>query len=186
MVNDLRERYPDKNSIKNDPVIQAYQRYYQQFKSNYHVRFQIETMTIKGKYMPIRSVLVDAMFMTELKYGLLIAGHDTNFVVQPITVGCTQPFEMFTQFGGTVKTLKDGDMCIRDAEKMLSCILYGPEDISPVTMKTNTVLYTIYGSAGIGEELVSKGLDDIAANVQTALPNTKVLHKQIIGGKLSG
>ena len=185
LVSDLRERYPDKNSIKNDATIKAYQRYYQLFKSNYHVRFQIETMTIKGKDMPIRSVLVDAMFMTELRYGLLIAGHDTSFVQQPINVDCTQPFEMFTQFGGSVKTLKAGDMCIRDSEKMLSCILYGPEDVSPITMNTNTVLYTIYGPAGIGKELVSNGLDDIAANVQTGLPNAKVLDKQIVSGKNS-
>jgi DNA/RNA-binding domain of Phe-tRNA-synthetase-like protein len=182
LVVQLRDRFPDKSSIKNDTVIQAYQKYYQQFKSNYHVRFQIETMTIKGKDMPVRSVLVDAMFMTELKYGLLIAGHDVNFVKQPITVDCAQPFEMFTQFGGGIKTLKAGDMCIRDAEKMLSCILYGPEDISPVTMNTNKVLYTIYGPAGVGKEMVSKGLDDIAGNIQIALPNVQVLDKVIVGG----
>ncbi|MBI9049076.1 MAG: hypothetical protein JEZ00_06645 [Anaerolineaceae bacterium] len=185
LVQVLRERFPDKNAIKNDATIQIYQRYYQQFKSNFHVRFQIETMTIKGKDMPTRSVLVDALFMTELKYGLLIAGHDMDNVQMPITVDCTQMFEMFTQLGGTVKTLKDGDMCFRDAEKTLSCILYGPEDSSPVTMDTKKVLYTIYGPQGISREMVSEGLDDIAANAQLAIPDLTILDKCVVGGKTS-
>jgi DNA/RNA-binding domain of Phe-tRNA-synthetase-like protein len=182
----LRDRFPEKQAISSDPVIQAYQQYYQLFKSNYHVRFQVETMTVKNQDMPIRSVLVDAMFMTELKYGLLIAGHDLKQVKLPITVDCTQEFELFSQFGGNVKNLKAKDMCIRDKEKMLSCILYGPEDTSPVTMETKSVLYTIYGPQGVPADLLSIGLDDIAANIQLAMPDVCILEKKVVGPQISG
>ena len=174
----LQGRYPQKEAILQDPVIAAYQRYYQQFKSNYHVRFQIESVALKGKALPQRSVLVDAMFMAELQFGVLIAGHDAGRVTFPLQVDCTNEGELYTLLSGDVKAVHDGDLCIRDREKILSTILYGPEESSPITPQTNRALYTIYGP-DIDPDTLSAALDEIQVNIKLALPQMEVLWREV-------
>jgi DNA/RNA-binding domain of Phe-tRNA-synthetase-like protein len=177
---ELQARYPDKETIVQAPVIQAYQQYYQQFKSNYHVRFQLESVVIKGKALPERSLLVDAMFMAELQHGVLIAGHDLQSVSFPLTVDCILEGEQYTLLSAEIKAAKANDLCIRDHEKILSTILYGPDLSSPITADTRQALYTIYGPAGVPIETLSAALDDIQAIVQSMLPETQCLWKDVL------
>ena len=176
---ELHEFYPDKETILQAPGIQAYQAYYQRFNANYHVRFQIESVALKGKPLPTHSVLVDAMFMAEVKSGLLIAGHDMNQVTFPLTVDCTQEGEVYITLSGELKSVKAGDLCIRDADKILSTILYGPEQSSPITLATTRALYCIYGARGITSQRLADALDQIADFIQLALPQSEVLWKSI-------
>ena len=180
IVQTLQARFSDQEILKNDSVIQAYQRYYQQYKSNYHVRFQIESVALKGKGLPTRSVLVDAMFMAELEHGVLIAGHDVDFIQLPLSVDCTHEGEFYTLLSGDLKSVKSGDMCIRDAEKILSTILYGPDESSPISLKTTQALYCIYGPNGVLEQKISDALDAIAEHIQTTLLDVEVLWKSIV------
>ena len=174
----LKSRYPNKEAILHDPVIAAYQQYYQQFKSNYHVRYQIESVALKGKALPQRSVLVDTMFMTELQHGVLIAGHDAEQVQFPLLVDCTQEGEFYTLLSGEIKSIHADDLCIRDSQKILSTILYGPEESSPITLETNQALYTIYGP-GLQPDLLSAALDELLDSLRLAYPDVEVLWRVV-------
>ena len=176
---ELHQYFPDKESILKSPIIQAYQAYYQRYNANYHVRFQIESVALKGKPLPTRSVLVDAMYMAELLSGLLIAGHDMNQVKFPLTVDCGQEGEFYTTLSGELKSVKENDLCIRDADKILSTILYGPEQSSPITLATTHALYCIYGPNGIPSQQLEDGLNQIADFIHLALPQSEVLWKSM-------
>ncbi len=180
LAGELHRRYPDKESIMQSAVIQAYQGYYQQFKSNYHVRFQIESVALKGKPFPERSLLVDAMFMAEMMHGVLIAGHDAQEVTFPLTVDCTHEGEQYTLLSGEVKTVKANDLCIRDQDKILSTILYGPEISSPISQETRQALYTLYGPPGVSAAVLSAALDDIQATLQGVDSHCQILWREII------
>lgn len=175
LAHELQSKYPDKESILQSPVIQAYQGYYQQFNANYHVRFQIESVALKGKPFPERSLLVDAMFMAEIKHGVLIAGHDMQAVTFPLTVDSTLEGEQYPLLSGEIKTVKVNDLCIRDRDKILSTILYGPEFSSPITQQTTQALYTIYGLSGVTEAVLSAALDDIQATLRLVDPEIQTL-----------
>jgi DNA/RNA-binding domain of Phe-tRNA-synthetase-like protein len=179
LVRELQNKYPNKESILKSAVIQAYQKYYQQFNANYHVRFQIESVALKGKPLPERSLLVDAMFMAEIKHGVLIAGHDLHTVTFPLTVDSTHEGEQYPLLSGEIKTVKANDLCIRDRDKILSTILYGPELSSPITRQTNQALYTIYGPSGVTDAVLSAALDDIQATLRLVDPSVQTLWREI-------
>lgn len=61
-----------------DRILRAYLDYYRARGSTYHVKAQQESVALKGKPLPRRAALVEAMFMAELKNLILTAGHDLD------------------------------------------------------------------------------------------------------------
>src|SRR4029453_18871668 len=75
----LREQLP-----RSEHVLHAYVDYYRAHGKTYHVKAQWESVAVKGKPIPRRAALVEAMFMAELKNLVLTAGHDLAAVRLPI------------------------------------------------------------------------------------------------------
>jgi DNA/RNA-binding domain of Phe-tRNA-synthetase-like protein len=167
----LRAQFPaGKESLKADPVIAAYEDYYRRFKKSYHVALQLESVIVKGRPIPSVSSLVQAMFMAELSNRLLTAGHDLSRVTLPLQVCVASGLERYTSLGGEERSLKEGDMAIRDARGVISCILYGPDSRTPITAETRDLLFTVYAPTGIGAPRVRSHLEDIQNYVRLVTP----------------
>jgi DNA/RNA-binding domain of Phe-tRNA-synthetase-like protein len=103
-----------------------------------------------------------------------------RFIQFPLCVDCTQESEQYPLLSSELKTVKSADMCIRDAAKILSSILYGPEQSSPISLNTTQALYCIYGPDGVRNQKINAALDLIAQYVSLALPEMKVLWKIVV------
>jgi DNA/RNA-binding domain of Phe-tRNA-synthetase-like protein len=160
---ELRGRFAagGKEALKADPVMAAYQGYYRPFRKTYHVMAQIESVVWKGRHIPSVSALVQAMFMAELKNGLLTAGHDLARVALPIRIGVGTGAESYTGIGGEERVPKEGDMLISDGKGVMSSILYGPDTRTAIGADTRDLLFTVYAPAGIGIDRVRAHLEDI-------------------------
>jgi DNA/RNA-binding domain of Phe-tRNA-synthetase-like protein len=168
----LRAQFPaGRESLKADPVIAAYEAYYRRFKKSYHVALQLESVIVKGRPIPSVSALVQAMFMAELSNRLLTAGHDLSRVTLPLQVCVASGLERYESLGGGERSLKEGDMAIRDGRGVISCILYGPDNRTPITAETQDLLFTVYAPAGIGTESVRSHLEDIQRYVRVVAPD---------------
>ena len=77
----------DRHALETYGPIPAYTAYYKRFDKTYHVLAQLASIVYKGKAIPSVAALVEAMFMAEVKNGLLTAGHDLDRLQLPITVG---------------------------------------------------------------------------------------------------
>lgn len=163
LVENLRRQYQgmQREQIKALPVLQAYERYYRQFDKSYHVQLQLESILFKGKNIPSVAALVEAMFMAELKNMLLTAGHDAQSLKSPLVVDTAQGGETYTGINGKEVTLKPADMYIRDAQGILSSILYGPDQRSKITPETRSAVFTVYAPSGISEQTILQHLEDI-------------------------
>ena len=64
--------------LDGSPVLLAYADYYRAFGKTFHVKGQWESVAVKGKPIPSRAALVEAMFMAELRSLVLTAGHDLD------------------------------------------------------------------------------------------------------------
>jgi len=170
---ELRSRYTgaDRKSLDALPTIQAYNTFYKQFNKTYHVRLQLESILFKGKALPSVSVLVDAMFMAELKNLMLTAGHDLDLVQPPIQVGVAEGGEKMVQFNGQEQVLKTGDMFMADQQGVLSSVIYGPDQHTRIQAGTTRVIYTVYAPQGIGLDSLRAHLDDIRTFVHIANPH---------------
>ena len=157
----LRQRFGSREAIKADAVLQAYAAYYKPFKKNYHVFFQIESVAVKGQPIPRVNALVEAMFMAELKHGLLTAGHDLDILAGDVVLDAASGDEEYITISGEAKTLKAGDMFVRDAQGVLSSIIYEPDQRTRIGRQTQRVFFSIYAPDGIGQAAILAHMQDI-------------------------
>ena len=168
--------------IKADPILAIYGEYYKRFGQNYHVQMQIESIALKGKSIPSRAALVEAMFMAELATGVLTAVHDLEQVVGSVTIDRTTGDEHYTRYDGVDETCKSGDMAMRDEIGILTSVIQGPTTHARATSETTSALFCLYAPAGIGEAIVRRHLDVIADYVRLIEPGAIVEEATILIG----
>lgn len=171
----------DRARIASHPVLQAYSEYYRRFKKTYHIQLQLESLVLKGKSIPSVAVLVEAMFMAEMKDLLLTAGHDLDALQLPLTLDVSTGNETYTLLRGDEQILKPGDMMIRDQVGVVSSIIYGPDQRTQIAADTRNVVFTAYAPAGIGPQAVERHLEDIRDYVMIIAPQAQVESLKIYG-----
>jgi DNA/RNA-binding domain of Phe-tRNA-synthetase-like protein len=170
----LRERYRTREDITALGHIQAYRDYYRQYGKTYFVLLQIESVAVKGKPFPRGAALVEAMFMAEVKNGLLTAGHDMAALAPPLVLDVAAAGEGYTGISGREQSTVAGDMLMRDREGIISSVVFGPDHRTRITAATASSLFVVYAPPGVGQDLVEKHLEDILANVRLFSPQATV------------
>ena len=167
---ELREAFGSKEELDASAVLAAYSQYYKQFKKTYHVRQQLESVIFKGKSIPSVTPLVEAMFMAELKNGLLTAGHDLGQVQGTLTLDAASGEETYVLINGKEQMLKVQDMFLRDDVGVLSSIIYGPDQRTRIVPETKNAVFTVYAPEGVSRKTVEQHLEDIYSYVRLAAP----------------
>ena len=160
--------------LAGQPRFRAYLDYYRTHGKTYHVKAQWESVAVKGKPIPSRAALVEAMFMAELKNLLLTAGHDLTAVALAVRVDVTRERDRYVAINGTERVPAAGDMMMVDGEGIISSVLQGPDRRTRITPETREVLFAVYAPAGVGESAVRSHLEDIAANVLLVAPQAEI------------
>ncbi len=173
----LRARFAgqDRAALVALPSIKPYVAYYARFKKTYHVLLQLESVAFKGKELPRREALVEAMFIAELQNQLLTAGHDWAAIEEPVRIDVAAGGERYTLLGGQDQALKPGDMYMADARGLISSIIYGPDRRTAITTATTAALVTVYAPPGIDPAAVEQHLRDIEANVRLFAPQAETV-----------
>jgi DNA/RNA-binding domain of Phe-tRNA-synthetase-like protein len=151
-------------------VLGAYVDYYRARGKTYHVKAQRESVARKGKPIPRRAALVEAMFMAELANLALTAGHDLDALDGPLRADATADGLRYTLLGGAEAVLDGGDMMMTDGAGIVSSVLRGPDQRTRITPETSSVLFAVYAPPGVGERVVREHLEDIRANVELIAP----------------
>jgi DNA/RNA-binding domain of Phe-tRNA-synthetase-like protein len=174
----LEERLRDAagaSSPAADRVLRAYVDYYRARGRTYHVKAQLESVARKGRPIPSRAALVEAMFMAELENLILTAGHDLDALVPPVHADVTADGARYVLLGGTEVVLERGDMMMADCTGIVSTVLRGPDLRTRITPQTRNAFFAVYAPAGVGEDTVRAHLEDIRANVQLVAPEARTL-----------
>jgi len=164
----LRQHYlgGTRKTIAAHPVIAEYIRYYKRFNKTYHVLLQAESVALKNKNLPDVCPLVDAVFACEMETFVLTAGHDVSMLQPPILIDVSHENDQMVQMDGTVKTIRAGDMIMRNADGISCSILYGQCKRSPITAQTTHVLYVAYAPSGVPQETVKTHLEKIESYIR--------------------
>ena len=160
--------------LASQPRFRAYLDYYRTHGKTYHVKAQWESVAVKGKAIPSRAALVEAMYMAELKNLMLTAGHDLTAVALPVRADVTREGDRYVAINGTERVPAAGDMMMVDGEGIISSVLHGPDRRTRITPETREVLFAVYAPAGVGESAVRSHLEDIAANVLLVAPQAEI------------
>jgi DNA/RNA-binding domain of Phe-tRNA-synthetase-like protein len=159
--------------LDDEPILRAYADYYRAHGKTYHVTAQRRSVAVKGKPIPSRAALVEAMFMAELRNLILTAGHDLDALQPPLRADLTANGDRYVLLGGGEAELGPGDMLMADGVGIVSSVLRGPDQRSRITHETTGVLFAVYAPEGVGEAAVRRHLDDIAANVRLVAPDAQ-------------
>jgi DNA/RNA-binding domain of Phe-tRNA-synthetase-like protein len=178
----LRARYAgfSRQDFLSLPVMAAYQKYYKRFTKTYHVLLQLESLVLKGKNLPDVSPLVDSNFTAEVDSLVLTAGHDVSKLVAPVVMDVSQKGDQIIRMSGEPKLMEAGDMVMRDATGVVCSIVYGQDNVSPITSATTHVLYVAYAPMGVPAEAVENHLQMIEVNVRLFSPATKMEQRRLI------
>lgn len=181
LENDLRAQFTGQEQTALDTYgcLPAYSAYYKRFNKTYHVKGQLASVVFKGKSIPSVATLVEAMFMAELKNGLLTAGHDLDQLQLPVTLDVAKGDEKYILLRGEEQILKTGDMMISDRQGVISSIIYGPDQRTRIKPDTKNALFTVYAPAGISVQAIQGHLQDIQGYVQAVSPGAKTLMLQV-------
>lgn len=157
---DLRARHAgqDRQALRESPAMRAYAAHYRTFGQTCHLLGQLDSVALKGRPIPSRLCAVTALFMVELDHGLLAAGHDLDQLAGPLGMAASRAGEQYTGFGGRPVTLPAGDLILRHGRGILSSVLQGPDQDTPVREGTRNVLYTFYAPPGLPAGLLEAGL----------------------------
>ncbi len=176
----LRQTFTSKEELVNYFPISVYSQYYKQYKKTYHVLQQLESVVFKEKSIPSVSPAVEAMFMAELKNGLLTAGHDYDVLHLPLTLDAAAGQEQYTLINGKEQRVKAQDMILSDTAGIISSIIYGPDRRTRIDPETRQAVYTVYAPAGIPQELVNRHLTDIYAYIRLMIPGAFLDWQEIV------
>ena len=178
----LRESYKgfNRKDFLAHPVMAAYDRYYKQFNKTYHVLLQVESIVFKGKNLPNVSPLVDANFAAEVETFVLTAGHDVDLLDEPVMIDVSRVGDEIIQMNGNSKTIRAGDMIMRDANGISCSIIYGQDNRSPITSETSHVLYVAYAPVGVSSDIVMGQLGKIEENIRLFSPEAISENKQLL------
>lgn len=179
----LRDRWGTvtKQELLADPVLAAYQAYDKRFGQNYHVALQIRSIAQQGKSIPDRNPLIEAMFMTELKTGVLAAAQDCDAIALPITVGSTDGSEEYVRYDGVTERCRAGDQVMIDAGgNVLTSIAQGPTAYGLVGPNTTAVCYCFYFPVGVGDAVIDGALAYLDLAVRTACPDAQQTGAEIV------
>jgi DNA/RNA-binding domain of Phe-tRNA-synthetase-like protein len=179
---ELRERFGamDRSALRATHPIRDYDRYYRGFGQTYHVQHQIESVAIKGKPIPRRAALVEAMFMAELQTQVLTAGHDLDRLELPVIVDIAKQGDTVVLFSGETKEPPVGDMLMRDGNGIISSVILGPDSLSRITPETKSALFAVYAPKGVGEEVVRTHLAAIERNVRLVTPDATSIASEVV------
>ncbi|WP_371371321.1 phenylalanine--tRNA ligase beta subunit-related protein [Sporomusa aerivorans] len=175
----LGAKFSDQKDLNDYSPIKAYNDYYKRYGKTYHVKQQIESVVFKGKKIPDKASLVEAMFMAELKNCLLTAGHDYTTLKMPITLNVAKGSEKYTLINEREQQLKQEDMFMQDNEGIISSIIYGPDLRTRIKSSTQKAAFFIYAPPGITQKEISDHLSDIYTYVASISAMAKIELQQI-------
>ncbi|PWI46283.1 hypothetical protein CEE45_17605 [Candidatus Heimdallarchaeota archaeon B3_Heim] len=158
---EIRENYAD---VDKDTMIQYYNTYFEIWKKTYPIEYQINTVKRGGKF-PKVSVLVDCMFIAELKSRILTSGHDLDEINGDLSFDVSQGGEQYLKINGQKQELKKNDVILTDNEGILASILYGPARRTSISIKTKNALFFAWCPYSLDEEIIRSHLNEIFLNL---------------------
>ncbi len=170
LTGQLRAQYRTREDLLALAHVQAYREYYRRFGKTYFVLLQMESVAVKNKPFPNGAALVEAMFMAEVKSGLLTAGHDIAALAGPLVLDVAAAGESYTGISGREQATMAGDMLMRDREGIISSVVFGPDSRTRITAGTSRSLFVVYAPPGVEQSLVERHLEDILDNVRLFAP----------------
>jgi DNA/RNA-binding domain of Phe-tRNA-synthetase-like protein len=171
----IRAKYQD---LEKTTLFEDYDSYFKAFGGTYPVRYQIKSI-LSGKSIPSRSCILEAMFMAELKNGILTAGHDLDRIQGRLTTSLSSGGQSYLSISGKTLDLPAGDIFTSDEKGIISTISIGPDQRTKITAASCNLLFFSYAFEKVSAQQLANHLNEIKEYIQL-FADTKLEISEII------
>lgn len=158
--NEIEDIIREQINMEADPMLKRFQNYFRQWDATYPIVYQLKNIKT-GESLPQRSVLVDSMFMAELKNRILTSGHDLDTIKGNLSFDVAEGSESYVKIDGETQQLKKNDIILKDSKDILASVLYGPAQRTTISSTTENVLYLAWSPYELGKKHLRSHLSDI-------------------------
>lgn len=169
----------ERKTALNDPVLSGYADYFRQYKKTYPVLLQMESVLLKGREIKALTAAVEAMFLAEVKHGLLVAGHDADRLSGELVLDLARGGEILTVISGQERILKADDVFLSSGGHILSSVLEGQDYQTRLTENSASAIYCVYGFGGVGLKRMKDFFRDLESYLKTAWPRADIKAPEI-------
>jgi len=145
--------------------IKDHKAFHQKFGKSYPIEYQINSIK-DGKNIPTQTTLTDALFLSEMKHLCIISGHDIATLKGDLTFDISKGGEKYTKINGKPQSLKPEDIILNDNGKLITSLLYGPDNSTKITSKTKDCVYLFWFSSHITQKELITILNDFKAHLK--------------------
>lgn len=176
-----------RKQLKKIPPINLYSDFFRNFGYSYPVLAQLESV-LKSPETFARSLpLLDILFITELSSMFLMACHDLDTLISPLTfykLDDNSEMKTLTSITQRELCLVSGDYCAEDQMGVITSVLKGPDYRTKVTKQTKNALYYIYYPSTSPTDIETKQLLDTLDELEQLLkqhsPDCKITLKGLL------
>ncbi len=172
----IKEHYQDVAKLD---VINQYNQFFKKFGKTYPIKYQIQSI-LKGKELYSTFNVVECMYLSELRYHFLTAGHDLDKLETSLETKQTDGTEKYVKINGKEQQLKAGDIISIDAKGIISSVLFGPDHRTRITEDTRNCLFFSYFPYGEKETHIRLHFQEISNNLSIISDELIVEDPQII------
>ena len=122
----------------------------------------MESIFVKKHDFPKTNPAIQALFLTELKYGVLAAVCDMDKMNEPFSIEVADGEETYIGMEGELTTLKRGDIYLRDANGIVVSIIYGQDLRTRVSDYTKNIMFIVKGVEGVSSDIINSALTDLS------------------------
>ena len=115
----------------------------------------MESIFVKKHDFPETNPAIQALFLTELKYGVLAAVCDMDKMNEPFSIEVADGEETYIGMEGELTTLKRGDIYLRDANGIVVSIIYGQDLRTRVSDYTKNIMFIVKGVEGVSSDIIN-------------------------------
>jgi len=136
----IRVNYQEPDKLKR---VQEYSNFYRKFEGIFPIEYQLRSI-LAGNQIPAVSCLVEVMFMNELKYCCLAAGHDLEAIQGDLILDLAEGSESYIKINDQEQTIKKGDIILKDQVGIIASVLYGPDSRTKIIPISRNIIYMSY------------------------------------------
>lgn len=173
------ENYLRADFVKTEPI-NYYVNFFKKFKKTYVVLLQMESIFVKKYVFPKTNPAIQALFLTELKHGVLAAACDMDKMNEPFSLEVADGEETYIGMEGKLTTLKRGDIYLRDADGIVVSIIYGQDLRTRVADDTKNIMFIVKGVEGVSSDIINSALTDLSYYINEFDKSAEIFELQTI------
>lgn len=164
VFSDLKTKYANANILE-IPDAKAYRSFFKQMgadPSSYRPATEYLLKRAMGDRFPAINNIVDVSLLTTVEHGISTGVYDTLKFKGEVRTTLAEKPEPIELIDGRKLIAKEGEIILRDDQKLLSAYTLGDSKFAKIAHETSNVLFALWNAPGIGKDRMDAAIKSLS------------------------